>query len=56
MNSIFKNDADLIKLITSKKVYPHLKSELVDIVKKSAIKPLESKENTIIRNEKGEKV
>lgn len=45
MNSIFKNDSELVKLISSKKVYPHLRAEVVDIVKKSAIQPLEAKEN-----------
>jgi len=43
MNAIFKNDAELMKTIASKKVYPHMKEELREIVKKSAVQPLESK-------------
>jgi hypothetical protein len=45
MNSIFKNDCELIKNISNKKVYPNCKPEVIDIVKKSAIEPLASKEN-----------
>lgn len=40
MNAIFKNDAELIKTIASKKVYPHIKGEVIDIVKKSVVQPL----------------
>lgn len=59
MNSIFKNDSELVKLISSKKVYPHVRAEVVDIVKKSAIQPLEVKENvslTVTKIEKGQEV
>jgi len=43
MNSIFKNDCELIKTISSKKVYPNCKPEIIEIVKKSAIKQIETK-------------
>lgn len=43
MNSIFKNDSELVKLISSKKAYPHARGEVVEIVKKSAIQPMGSK-------------
>jgi len=48
MNAIFKNDSELVKAIASKKVYPHVKPEVVEIVKKSAAQPLESKENQVL--------
>lgn len=56
MNSIFKNDSELVKLISSKKVYPHVKGEVVEIVKTSAIQPFESKENIALTVNKAEKV
>jgi hypothetical protein len=40
MNAIFKNDAELMKTIANKKVYPHIKGEVVDTVKKSVVHPL----------------
>jgi hypothetical protein len=43
MNSIFKNDCELIKTISNKKVYPNCKPEVIDIVKRSAVQPLASK-------------
>ena len=46
MNSIFRNDTQLVSLICSKKAYPHVKSETCDIVKKSASQPLEIKESS----------
>lgn len=45
MNSIFKDDTELVKAICSKKVYPNVKHEVADIVKKSAVQPPISKEN-----------
>ena len=44
MNSIFKNDNELVRLICNKKVYPNVKNQVYDIVKKSAIQPLDVKE------------
>ena len=48
MNSIFKNDTELIKAISSKKVYPHVKNEIVEIVKRSAAHPIDTKENVVL--------
>lgn len=45
MNSIFKNDSELIKTISSKRVYPNCKPEVIDIVKKSLSQPFDCKEN-----------
>lgn len=55
MNAIFKNDSELVRLLSSKKVYPHVKEEILEIVKKSAVNPLESKENIVLNLGKGEK-
>ena len=43
MNSIFRNDNQLVNMICSKKVYPHVKTETCEVVKKSATQPLEVK-------------
>jgi hypothetical protein len=43
MNSIFRNDNELVSIITSKKVYPNVKEEVCETVTRSAVKPLESK-------------
>lgn len=48
MNSIFKDDSELVRLICSKKVFPNVKNEVADIVKKSAIQPVQSKENALV--------
>lgn len=40
MNAIFKNDSELVRMLTAKKAYPHVKSELVDTIKKSVLQPL----------------
>lgn len=45
-----------MRLITSKKTYPHVKGEIVEIVKKSAIQPFESKENIVLPPQKEEKI
>jgi hypothetical protein len=45
MNSIFKNDSELIKTISSKRVYPNCKAEVIDIIKKSLSQPFDCKEN-----------
>jgi hypothetical protein len=56
MNSIFKNDCELIKTISNKKVYPNCKPELLEIVKKSAVQPLATKENILLPVDKTEKI
>lgn len=56
MNSIFKNDCELIKTISNKKVYPNCKPEVIEIVKKSTIQPFESKENIVFPVTKAEKI
>lgn len=55
MNSIFKNDCELIKTISNKKVYPNCKAEVIDIVKKSTVQPFASKENIALPLGKAEK-
>lgn len=45
MNSIYKNDAELIKTISSKRVYPNCKPEVIEILKSSISRPFDSKEN-----------
>lgn len=60
MNSIFRNDCELIKTISNKKVFPNCKQEVVDIVKKTAVQPIltasASKENILLSVGKPEKV
>ena len=59
MNSIFRNDCELIKTISNKKVFPNCKQEVVDIVKKTAVQPIApsaSKENILLPISKPEKV
>jgi hypothetical protein len=56
MNSIFKNDCELIKTISNKKVYPNCRPEVIDIVKKSTAQPLATKENIVLPVTKSEKV
>lgn len=56
MNSIFKNDCELIKTISNKKVYPNCRPEVIDIVKKSTVQPLATKENIVLPATKSEKV
>ena len=45
MNSIFRNDTQLVSMICSKKTYPHVKNETCEVVKKSAIQPIEIKDS-----------
>jgi hypothetical protein len=60
MNSIFRNDCELIKTISNKKVFPNCKQEVVDIVKKTAVQPIiapsATKENILLPIGKPEKV
>ncbi len=57
MNSIFRNDCELIKTISNKKVFPNCKQEVVDIVKKTAVQPISAtKENILLPISKPEKV
>jgi hypothetical protein len=56
MNSIFKNDCELIKTISNKKAYPNCRPEVIDIVKKSTVQPLATKENIVLAVAKTDKV